>query len=77
MYAAVVGGFRGNLQEEEDEFFKPLFIGRVFHENEWKIGKVVRMGSPVKGLWIWNQAGNGERMIYFDILRYNDTHSGK
>ncbi|KRT82451.1 hypothetical protein AMK59_3280 [Oryctes borbonicus] len=57
----VVGGFEVNFT---------LYIGRVFHEGEWKIGKVFPPPYYLKGLTVWNK-NSGQYITHdFEILRY-------
>ncbi|KAK9752081.1 hypothetical protein QE152_g4475 [Popillia japonica] len=46
MNNAVKGGFQANINEN-------LFIGKVYHEGECKIGKVIPIPNTFKGLWVW------------------------
>lgn len=67
MQGAVKGGYQAKDPNSD------IFIGKIFHENEWKIGKVVPMGVQHQGIWIWNQAGQGVTASPFYLLKYNST----
>lgn len=64
MREAVKGGYQSNLDVSD------TYIGKVMHENEWKIGKVVEIGHPtVAGIWVWNNVN----LKTFHLLKYNLT----
>ncbi|KRT84515.1 hypothetical protein AMK59_1901, partial [Oryctes borbonicus] len=50
MTNVVKGGY------QQDGF--DLFIGKARYESEWRIGKVVGITYPMRGLWVWNANGN-------------------
>lgn len=65
MFNAVKGGYH----EDED-----LFVGAVWHDGDWKIGKVKDLvRDNEKGLYIWDNHGNQARVTVFDLLKYNST----
>lgn len=43
-----------------------LFIGKIFTDDEWKIGKVAPFESPDKGIHIWNQ--ENKWVTFFDVI---------
>nr|XP_022909077.1 uncharacterized protein LOC111420334 [Onthophagus taurus] len=45
-----------------------LYIGKVFHEEEWKIGKVFPITSEWKGLRVWWNSGQTYTPQYFEVL---------
>ncbi|GJQ73004.1 hypothetical protein Trydic_g1641 [Trypoxylus dichotomus] len=49
---------RGGYQLDEGSQFN-LYIGKAFHENEWKVGKVVENTHRWKGMWLWEQLMSG------------------
>ncbi|XP_022908628.1 uncharacterized protein [Onthophagus taurus] len=55
----VVGGF---------EIGYTLYIGKVFHEGEWKIGKVFPPNAKYTGLTVWRDDGNSYPTHDFQIL---------
>ncbi|KAI4454298.1 hypothetical protein MML48_9g00009568 [Holotrichia oblita] len=57
----VIGGFEDNVL---------TYIGRIFHENQWKIGKVFPPPHPLQGLNVWTE--NEGRYITpdFEILQH-------
>ncbi|KAI4464728.1 hypothetical protein MML48_3g00012081 [Holotrichia oblita] len=57
----VVGGF---------EVGNTLYIGRTFHEGEWKIGKVFPPPYYLHGLTVWYNDGRQYITHDFQILRY-------
>lgn len=64
MHNAVVGGYQLNVKEH-------LYIGKAFHEGEWKVGRVVRIDFGAdKGLWVWNSAGEQVGIKQFHLLKY-------
>lgn len=57
----VIGGFEaGNT----------LYVGRVFHEGEWKIGRVFPPPCQTKGLVVWYNDGRQYVTSDFQILKY-------
>ncbi|KAI4454256.1 hypothetical protein MML48_9g00013386 [Holotrichia oblita] len=48
-----------------------LYIGKVFHEGEWKIGKVFPASSIWKGLRVWYNKGLVAAIEDFQILKYS------
>ncbi|GJQ68813.1 hypothetical protein Trydic_g19801 [Trypoxylus dichotomus] len=46
-----------------------LYIGKVFHEGEWKIGKVFPRSSGWKGLRIWYNGGDKYVTPDFQLLK--------
>ncbi|KRT84882.1 hypothetical protein AMK59_2754 [Oryctes borbonicus] len=46
-----------------------LYIGKVFHEGEWKIGKVFPGTSRWKGLRIWYNSGDKYITEDFQLLK--------
>ncbi|KRT84356.1 hypothetical protein AMK59_1752 [Oryctes borbonicus] len=62
---AVRGGHQNNL------FI--LFIGKAFHEGEWKIGKVFDIMHKWKGLWLWDANGKSNNLREFYLLKYNTS----
>ncbi|GJQ68819.1 hypothetical protein Trydic_g19807 [Trypoxylus dichotomus] len=47
-----------------------LYIGKIFHEGEWKIGKVFPPSSRWKGLRVWYNNGDKYVTDDFQILKY-------
>ncbi|GJQ72997.1 hypothetical protein Trydic_g1634 [Trypoxylus dichotomus] len=68
MRGAVKGGY------QENQF--SLYIGKAFHQGEWKIGKVVDITQIIKGLWVWNTEGESINLREFHLLKYNTSASG-
>ncbi|KAK9711951.1 Protein of unknown function (DUF3421) [Popillia japonica] len=64
MKNAVVGGYQDGYN---------LYVGKAYHEGEWKIGKVVPKHNPYKGLQVWNRCGSCEIISSFDILKCTPT----
>ncbi|KAI4454292.1 hypothetical protein MML48_9g00012273 [Holotrichia oblita] len=58
----VIGGTEGG---------STLYIGKVFHEGQWKIGKVFPPSSQWKGLRVWYNNGDLYRIEDFQILKYS------
>lgn len=59
---------KGGYQDGYD-----LFIGKAFHEGQWKIGKVVPKENTFnKGLQIWNQHNMCTVIQDFQILKYSN-----
>lgn len=61
----VAGGFEKGIV---------TYIGKVFHEGEWKIGKVFPPPHHFHGLHVWRNGGGKTVMREFDILRYLDRY---
>ncbi|XP_022909319.2 uncharacterized protein [Onthophagus taurus] len=59
VHRLVEGGYQSNLR---------WYIGRAFHQTEWRIGKVDLTG--LKSLLIWNNDGTLQRLYDFEILTY-------
>ncbi|KAI4464727.1 hypothetical protein MML48_3g00012080 [Holotrichia oblita] len=57
----VVGGFEVN---------NTLYIGKIFHEGEWKIGRVFPPPYWLPGLTVWYNNGKQYITHDFQILRY-------
>nr|XP_022910671.1 uncharacterized protein LOC111421722 [Onthophagus taurus] len=55
----VIGGYEGD---------RLLFIGKIFHDGEWKIGKVFPPSNDRNGLRIWTKEGIAFRTQDFQIL---------
>lgn len=55
------------------ELFNTLYIGKIFHEGQWKIGKVFPPTSIYKGLRIWNRRNKVQVFQDFEILKYLDN----
>lgn len=51
-----------------------LYIGKVFHEGQWKIGKVFPPSSQWKGLRVWYNSGDKYATDDFQILKYAPNH---
>ncbi|KAK9745146.1 Protein of unknown function (DUF3421) [Popillia japonica] len=49
-----------------------LYIGKVFHEGQWKIGKVYPTFHNLRGLRIWTSSGDVHVAHDFQILTYID-----
>ncbi|GJQ71935.1 hypothetical protein Trydic_g3044 [Trypoxylus dichotomus] len=49
-----------------------LFIGKAFHEGDWKIGKVVPRTNPYKGLQVWNEYDACAIIRNFHILKFSN-----
>ncbi|KAK9711954.1 Protein of unknown function (DUF3421) [Popillia japonica] len=64
MKNVVVGGYQDGYN---------LYVGKAYHEGEWKIGKVVPKHNPYKGLQVWNRCGYCEIIPKFDILKCTPT----
>lgn len=58
---AVEGGYQDNFV---------VYIGRAYHEGEWKIGKVLPKHIPTGGLQVWDKAGQCAIITEFEILKY-------
>lgn len=50
-----------------------VFIGKLNHENEWKVAKVISIEDPWKGLIVWDSNGKPVRVQQFHMLKYNST----
>ncbi|GJQ73022.1 hypothetical protein Trydic_g1657 [Trypoxylus dichotomus] len=59
----IVGGFYKN-------WFK-YFIGKIYHEGEWKVGKVLPFNNLHKGLKVWDSEGDIVPISKFYMLKYN------
>ncbi|GJQ73002.1 hypothetical protein Trydic_g1639 [Trypoxylus dichotomus] len=66
---------RGGYQLDDGSQFN-LFIGKAFHENEWKVGKVVEITHRWKGIWLWDRNGKSINLQEFYILKYNVPLNG-
>ncbi|GJQ73019.1 hypothetical protein Trydic_g1654 [Trypoxylus dichotomus] len=64
----IIGGFYKN------DF--NYFIGKIYHDGEWKVGKVIPIESPSKGLIVWNSDGKAVSFSKFHLLKYNSSSSG-
>nr|XP_022899746.1 uncharacterized protein LOC111413119 [Onthophagus taurus] len=49
-----------------------LYIGKIFHEGDWKIGKIFPPGSGLQGLRIWYNNGPEYVSLDFQVLLYED-----
>lgn len=68
-YEDMADAVKGGNQENKFD----LYIGKAFHEGEWKIGKVVGMTEASKGLWVWNTDGRAIHLFQFQLLKFNTT----
>ncbi|GJQ73005.1 hypothetical protein Trydic_g1642 [Trypoxylus dichotomus] len=68
MSYVVAGGYQ---IDGESQF--PLYIGKAFHDNEWKIGKVVDIFHRWKGLWVWDRDGITLNLQEFYMMKYNPS----
>nr|XP_022903136.1 uncharacterized protein LOC111415608 [Onthophagus taurus] len=59
----IEGGYQGGIR---------WYIGRVFHQNEFRAGKVELYAHDYKGLFIWNDDGSSARFLEFEVLSYNN-----
>lgn len=50
-----------------------LYIGKSYHDGEWKIGTVFAKEGPHKGLHIQDCFGVSHIIFKFDILKYYTT----
>ncbi|KRT84354.1 hypothetical protein AMK59_1287 [Oryctes borbonicus] len=66
MKNVVKGGYEEGLASE-------LYIGKKLIHREWKIGKVIEMMHPNKGLYLWTEEASVSRQYQFHILKYNCT----
>lgn len=67
MKDAVKGGYQFNIDSH-------LYIGKAFHEGEWKISKVYSIGNHMtKGLCTWDSHGKQTCVLKFHLLKYNYT----
>ncbi|GJQ73020.1 hypothetical protein Trydic_g1655 [Trypoxylus dichotomus] len=63
----IIGGFYKN------DF--NYFIGKIYHDGEWKVSKVIPIENRSKGLRAWDSAGKGVSFSKFHLLKYNSTSS--
>lgn len=64
MKDAVKGGYQDTYN---------LYIGRTYHEEEYKVGKVIPLYHKEKGLRIWDKLDRSIKVLQFDLLKYNST----
>lgn len=62
----IKGGYEEGLSTD-------LYIGKAMQDGEWKIGKVVEITHPSKGLWITDQSGKAVGIQEFFLLKYNSS----
>lgn len=66
MNNAVKEGYQTNINQ-------PIFIVKIFHEGEWKVGKVISPLHVYKGIWVWTSVGGTNTLMEFQLLKYNYT----
>ncbi|GJQ72994.1 hypothetical protein Trydic_g1631 [Trypoxylus dichotomus] len=59
-------GVKGGYQAEIKHW---LFIGRIFDDDEWKIGKVIPMNQKDSGLIVWDRDTGIKRFEVFEMLK--------
>lgn len=71
MKNAILGGY---YIENADRWFN-YYVGKVMHQNEWKVGKVIPIDDVWKGLRVWDSTSNEKtvRIHKFYMLKYNST----
>lgn len=66
----LVQGALDNLVRGGIEGGQTLYIGKVFHAGQWKIGKVYPSNHQLRGLRIWTASGGLHVAHDFQILKY-------
>nr|XP_022909304.1 uncharacterized protein LOC111420521 [Onthophagus taurus] len=50
------------------------YVGKVFHENEWKVSTVYKYGHNNPGLYIWTNVDGSEVIVKdFQVLTYESS----
>ncbi|KRT82161.1 hypothetical protein AMK59_3962 [Oryctes borbonicus] len=70
----LVGSNLNDLVVGGSEFGATLYVGKVFHDGEWKIGKVFAPLHLLQGLRVWDDKNQRHVAQNFEVLKYRERH---